>query len=76
MFTTKFSIGINGVAYELEIYQLDKGVVTAFKFDGRIFLDAGKNKQAEQKGKENKILEIVPYNIWTQEEDDIFRKTY
>jgi len=75
MLTTKYKIGINDGFYDLEIYQLDKGVITAFKFDGRIFLDDGKTKQAEQKDLKEEILE-VPYISWTGKEEELLRKVY
>jgi hypothetical protein len=43
---TKTQIEINNTSYELEIYQMDEGIVTGFKFDDRLFLDAEKTKEA------------------------------
>ena len=74
---TKDKININSVDYDLEIFQLDQGVITAFKFDGRIFLDDGKAKQVsdEQKDKKDESLEI-PYIGWTGKEEELLRKVY
>ena len=36
---TKTTININGVSYDLEVYQMAEGIITGFKFNGRIFLD-------------------------------------
>lgn len=38
---TKSKIDINNIAHEFEIYQMDDGIITGFKFDGRVFLDIG-----------------------------------
>src|SRR4030042_2300262 len=36
---TKTTIDINSVSHDLEVYQMTEGIITGFKFNGRIFLD-------------------------------------
>lgn len=43
---TKIIIDINNKSFDLEIYQIDEGIITGFKFDNRIFRDMDKIKEA------------------------------
>lgn len=42
----KTQIDINNVSHDFEIYQMDEGIITGFKFDNRIFRDMDKVKDA------------------------------
>jgi hypothetical protein len=42
-FNLKTKIYINAVPFDFEIFQVNEGVITSFKFDGRIFTDNGKS---------------------------------
>lgn len=52
---TKTILTVNGIDYYIEVFQMDRGRITALKFDGRVFNDASAKASENARGVEKNL---------------------